>query len=54
MKESTIKRILYVVLAIVIGFVGYFAGVLQERSGTLAGSYTTQALKIKKLNEIIV
>ncbi len=53
MKESTARRILYVVLAVVIGFVGYFAGVLHERSGTLAGSYTTQALKIKKLNEII-
>ena len=53
MSETLLKRILYLILAVAIGFVGYFAGVLSERSGLNAGSYVTEALKLKKLNDII-
>ena len=53
MINNTIKRILYVVLAVAIGFVGYFAGILSERTGTNAGSYVKEALKLKKLSDII-
>lgn len=53
MNEKTMKRVLYVVLAVAIGFVGYFSGVLTERSGMGAGNYVTEALKLKKLNDII-
>ncbi len=53
MKDTIVKRLFYIALTVVVGFTGYFAGVLMERSGTSAGNYTTQALKIKKLSEII-
>ena len=43
----------YAILIVAVGACGYFAGILHERSGTTAGNYTTQALKIKKINEII-
>lgn len=53
MKSNIWKKIIYFVLAILIGFIGYFAGILNERSGMNAGSYIDEALKIKKLNDII-
>ncbi len=53
MKESIVRRLFYIVLTVSVGLAGYFGGVLHERSGATAGSYTTQALKIKKLNELI-
>lgn len=48
-----LQSVLYVIIAIAIGLIGYFSGVLQERSGTNAGNYTMQALKLQKLNELI-
>ena len=53
MKDTIMKRILYIVLTVSVGLGGYFGGVLHERSGATAGNYTTQALKIKKLSELI-
>lgn len=53
MKESIVRRILYIVLTVSVGFAGYFGGVLHERSLSTAGGYTAQALKIKKLSDII-
>lgn len=53
MSERVLKRILYIVLTVAIGLCGYCGGILHERSGSLAGGYTTQALKIKKLSELI-
>lgn len=53
MTKSTGKRILYIILTVVVGLSGYFAGVLNERTGTNAGSFVNEALKIKKLSELI-
>ncbi len=53
MSEKILKRMLYVVLIAAVGFTGYFAGVLHERSGSTAGSYATEALKMKKLSNLI-
>lgn len=53
MKKSIVRRLLYIVLTVSVGLAGYFGGVLHERSGGAAGGYTTQALKIKKLSDLI-
>lgn len=53
MRDALLKRILYIVLAVSIGLGGYYCGILQERSGSSAGGYSTQALKIKKLSDLI-
>ena len=53
MNRNFGKRILYLVLVVAIGFVGYFAGILQERTGGSAGSFADEALRLKKLNELI-
>ncbi len=53
MNSKILRRILYIVLVAAIGFTGYFAGVLSERTGTGAGSFVTEALKLKKLSDII-
>ncbi|MBO5408181.1 MAG: S41 family peptidase [Clostridia bacterium] len=53
MSKNMLRRMLYLVLVVAIGFVGYFAGVLTERTGTNAGSYVTEALKLKKLGDVI-
>lgn len=53
MNQNFGKRMLYIVLVVAVGFVGYFAGILNERSSVTAGSYTEEALKIKKLNDLI-
>ncbi|MBQ7792484.1 MAG: S41 family peptidase [Clostridia bacterium] len=47
------KNILYFWLVVAVGLIGYLAGVLNERSGTNAGTYVEEALKLKKLNDII-
>ena len=47
------KRIFYFILVVVIGLTGFFAGVVSERTGLGAGSFATEALKLKKLSDII-
>ncbi len=53
MKKNIWKTILYIWLVIAVGLGSYFAGILNERSGMNAGSYVKEALKLKKLNDII-
>lgn len=53
MKQNIWKRLLYVWLVIAVGLVGYFAGILNERTSLHAGSYVKEALKLKKLNDLI-
>lgn len=53
MKKNIMKTLLYLWLVIAVGLGGYFAGVLLERSSLNAGSYVEEALKLKKLNDII-
>lgn len=53
MNTNVLKRILYIVLVVAVGFTGFFAGILNERTGNNAGSFVAEALKMKKLSEII-
>ena len=52
-RKKIFRTILCIVMAFAVGLSGYLIGIMQERSGTTAGNYTTQALKLKKLNELI-
>ena len=53
MKNNFQKRLLYSFLVLVIGFSGFFAGTIYERTSSLGNDFISNALKTKKVNEII-
>jgi carboxyl-terminal processing protease len=53
MKNNLTKRLLYIFLVVVVGFSGFFAGTIYERTSSLDNEFITNALKTKKVNDII-